>query len=76
MRTDRLRALTAEERHVLTLRLSRRFTAEEIATQLGKPPEEVLAIIRSALLRLARTDAQTGPRLRQAPNIPLGEDPA
>ncbi len=76
MRTDRLRALTAEERHVLTLRLRRRLTAEEIAAQLGKPPEEVLSIIRSALLRLARTDAQTSPRLRQSPNIPLGEDPA
>ncbi len=61
---------------MLTLRLSSRLTAEEIAAQLGKPPEEVLSIIRSALVRLARTDAQTSPRLRQSPNIPLGEDPA
>ena len=58
MRTDRLRALTAEEHHVLSLRLSRHLTAEEIAAKLDRSPAEVLSIIRSALLRLAAPDAQ------------------
>ncbi len=76
MDRNRIRALTAEEHHVLSLRLRRRLTAEEIAAQLDRSPEEVLSIIRSALLRIARTDVQTSPRLRQSPNLPLGEDPA
>ncbi len=56
MVTDSLHLLTAEERNVLALRLGNQLTADQIATQLGKSPQEVLAIVQAALSRLHRAD--------------------
>lgn len=57
MVTDPLHLLTAEERNVLALRLGNQLTADQIATQLGKSPQEVHAIVQAALLRLHRADS-------------------
>ena len=57
MVTDPLHLLTAEERNVLALRLGNQLTADQIATQLGKSPQEVQAIVQSALSRLHRADS-------------------
>lgn len=57
MVTDPLHLLTAEERNVLALRLGNHLTADQIATQLGKSPQEVLAIVQAALSRLHRADS-------------------
>ena len=57
MVTDPLHLLTAEERNVLALRLGNHLTADQIATQLGKSPQEVQAIVQAALLRLHRADS-------------------
>ncbi len=56
MVTDPLHLLTAEQRNVLALRLGNQLTADQIATQLGKSPQEVQAIVQSALLRLYGAD--------------------
>ncbi len=57
MVTDPLHLLTAEERNVLALRLGNQLTADQIATQLGKTPQEVQAIVQAALSRLHRADS-------------------
>ncbi len=56
MVADPLHLLTAEERNVLALRLGNQLTADQIATQLGKSPQEVQAIVQAALSRLHRAD--------------------